>query len=54
VRHSQKELHTTKVKVHTWLAWQKKSGQLYTALDAGILDKSKVTDFEAWLKRIFK
>lgn len=49
-----KELHTTKVKVHTWLAWQKKPGQLYTALDTGILDKSKVANFETWLKRVFQ
>lgn len=48
------KLHTTKSKVHTWLAWQKKPGQLYTALDAGILDKSKVANFETWLKRVFQ
>lgn len=47
------KLHTIKSKLHTWLAWQKKPAQLYTVLDAGILDQSKVTNFETWLRKVF-
>lgn len=46
-------IHTTKSKVLTWLAWQKKPGQLHRALTDGILDRSKAANFEAWLKSTF-
>lgn len=50
-----KSLHLTKAKIFTWRAWQKRPGlSLSKALQDGILDRSKSTHFENWLKKVFK
>lgn len=50
-----KILHSTKAKVFTWRAWQKRPGTpLSAALQSNILDRSKAIDFESWLKKVFK
>ncbi|CAD6874298.1 DUF3226 domain-containing protein [Methylomonas fluvii] len=49
------QLHTSKAKVFTWRAWQEKPGSsLAGALYKNILDRSKASDFEAWLTHTFK
>ena len=48
-----KAIHTTKSKVLTWLAWQKKPGQLHINLTNGVFDRNKVANFETWLKSTF-
>jgi hypothetical protein len=48
------ELHLTKAEVSTWRAWQKRPGNdLQYALRNGLLDRSKATNFEKWLIRVF-
>ena len=47
-------LHLTKAKVFTWRAWQQRPGlPLNTALQSGLLDRSKAAGFESWLKKVF-
>ena len=48
-------LHLTKAQIFTWRAWQRRPGiPLNKALHDGILDRSKATNFENWIKQVFK
>lgn len=48
-------LHTTKAKVFTWRAWQKKPGlSINAALKNGILDMTATPNFTNWLTTVFK
>lgn len=49
------KLRSTKAKIFSWRAWQERPGlPLNSALNKGILDRSKAANFEAWLKNTFK
>lgn len=49
------KLRSTKAKIFSWRAWQERPGlPLNSALNKGILDRTKASDFENWLKNTFK
>ncbi|NOT65371.1 MAG: hypothetical protein HOP06_04960 [Methylotenera sp.] len=48
------KLHSTKAKIFSWRAWQKRPGlPLNSALNKGILDRTKASNFEKWLNSVF-
>jgi hypothetical protein len=49
------KLRYTKARIFSWRAWQKRPGlPLNSALNDGILDKTKACNFEKWLNTVFK
>lgn len=50
-----KKLRSSKAKIFSWRAWQQRPGlPLNSALNKGILDIAKASDFKDWLIKVFR